>query len=479
MSKTTQVVQTSATPTSPNTLESTAPSTAINIAEKQSELEALAKQVLQQAKTLGAHSAEVSVSMETGLSVSARNGEVETLEYQRDRGLGITIYWSNGSAGLKQGHSSTSDFSLKSIENSVQAACDIAQATQADEYAGLADAELMATEFPDLDLYHPWAITPDEAVELAVSIDNAARHFDARISNGDGASVDTGAGLSLWANSHGFIGVKAGTRHSLSCSVIAGTGDDMQRDYEYTSSRLPNQLMSAHEVGEQAAQHAIARLGARRIKTGQVPVLFQANVARGVIGHGLSAISGGSLYRDASFLKGQLDKPVFAENIHLLERPHLLQGNASSAFDADGLATPAERYLVESGILKTYLLSVYSARKMGMQPTAHAGGARNMLIPPTVQKNLAELLKDMGTGFLVTELMGQGVNTVTGDYSRGVAGFWIENGEIAYPVKEATIAGKLQDMYQNIAAVGNDIDTRGNLQMGSMLIEGLTVAGDG
>lgn len=461
----------------------TAPNTAIDLATQQPELEALAQRVLSTAKAMGADSAEVSCSLETGLSVSARNGDIETLEYQRDRGIGITVYFAGNpidtASGLRQGHASTSDFRDSAIQSAVQAACDIAKATQPDPHAGLADAALMAADFHDLDLYHPWSISPDEAIELAIEIDNTARLYDAKISNGDGASVDTGAGLSVKANSHGFVGTKSGTRHSLSCSVIAEVGDDMQRDYEYSSSRLPNSLLPAKAIGEQAAENALSRLGAQHVATCQAPVIFRADVARGVIGHALSAISGGALYRDASFLKDQIGQPIFSPEIHLLERPHLQQGNASSTFDADGLATPAERHLITDGILNTYLLSVYSARKLNMSPTAHGGGARNLIIPATVNYGLADILASVGTGFLVTELMGQGVNTVTGDYSRGASGFWIENGEIAYPIKEATIAGKLQDMYQRIVMIGSDMDQRGNLHMGSMVIEGMTIAGNG
>lgn len=446
----------------------------LDITTKQPELEALAAQALDLAKQMGATDAEIGVSLETGLSVSARCGAVETLEYQRDRGLGVSVY-----IGQQQGHASTSDFSAAAVKQTVKAACDIARATQADTFSGLAPAELMATQWPNFDLYHPWNITPDDAIELAVRMDKTAREFDARISNSDGASVDTGSGLQVSANSRGFLGVKHGTQHSLSCSVIAGQDQDMQRDYEYSSSRLPQALLAPEHIGQQAAEKTLARLGAQHVQTGNFPVLFRADVARGIIGHALGAISGGALYRDASFLKDQLGQSVFIEGFDLIERPHLHQGHASSGFDGDGLATPAERHIFKNGILETYLLSVYSARKLGLQPTAHAGGARNLMIPATHEQDLAALCNTMGTGLLVTELMGQGVNTVTGDYSRGAAGFWVENGVIAYPIKEATIAGKLQDMFKNIAAIGCDYDTRGNLHMGSLLMDAMTIAGEG
>lgn len=444
-----------------------------DITAKRPELERLAQQVLDLATQNGATDAEVGVSLSTGLSVGARCGEVETLEYQRDRGVGISVY-----VGQQQGHSNTTDFSEDGIAAAVRAACDIAKATQPDEFAGLAPAEQMATEFPELDLYHPWAITPDDAIAMAVEMDNVARGYDERISNSDGASVDTGESLRVVANSRGFFATRLSGRHSLSCSVIAGSGDDMQRDYAYTTNRVPDLLATPQQIGEEAAAEAVARLGAQRIKTATVPVLFRADIARGVIGHGLGAISGGALYRNASFLQNALDTQVFTDSVTLLERPHLLQGSASSSYDNDGLPTPAERYLVKDGVLQTYLLGVYSARKLGMQSTSHAGGPRNMLMPATASDNLTGMLARLGTGLLVTEVMGQGVNTVTGDYSRGAAGFWVENGEIAYPVREATIAGNLKDMYQNIVAVGNDIDTRGNLHMGSMLIDNMTIAGE-
>lgn len=464
----------------------------LDINAKSAELTALSQQMLEMAAQQGADAAEISASFSTGLSVTARNGDVENIEYQRDRGLALTVYYKDSSVatsgqgssgsglnGYKQAHASTSDFSEAAIKKTVAAACDIAKATQPDPYAGLAEPEQMATAFPDLDLYHPWQITPDEAIDIAVRMDNAALQYDQRITNSDGASVDTGSGVTVVANSCGFLGVKTGSRHSMSCSTVAGSGDNMERDYNYVSSRLASDFPDPEQLGRQAAKGAIARLDARRIQTASVPVLFRADVAKGIIGHAISAMSGSALYRDASFLKGRLNEQVFVDSFNLQERPHLLQGSGSSSFDSDGLATPAHRYLIENGILNTYLLGVYSARKLGMQSTAHAGGVRNLLVQPTVNLGLNDLANQIGTGFLVTELMGQGVNAVTGDYSRGASGFWVENGEIAFPVCEATIAGNLTDMYQHITAIGNDIDMRGNMHIGSMVIEGMTVAGEG
>lgn len=446
-----------------------------NLPAERTALEALVQQILAEAKQLGAHSAAAGVTLDYGLSVNARMGEVETVELQRDRGLGVTVYFDHAD-GLRKGNASTADFSDNAIKNSVRAACDIARYAAPDAYAGLADADKMAREFPDLDLFHPWAINTETAIELAIATEAAALGVDPQIHNSEGASVDTHQGLRVFGNSHGFIGTTLSTSHSLQCAVIAGAGEHMQRDYWYTNSRLAEQLQTPTSVGHEAGKRALARLGARKIRTCHAPVLFAPPVARGLIGHFLGAISGSALYRQSSYLLDRINTPVFAPNITLHEAPHLPQGVASTNFDGEGVATQAKT-LVENGTLQSYLLSSYSARKLGLQTTGNAGGVHNLIVEPTAG-DFAEMLQQLGTGLLVTELMGQGANTVTGDYSRGAAGFWVENGEIAYPVQEITIAGNLDQMYQNIRAVGNDVDARGNVRCGSILLDKLMIAGD-
>lgn len=434
-------------------------------------LEDTAEQVLAFAKSLGATDAEVGVGQRTGLSVNVRKGEVETLEHERDRSLSVTLF-----VGQRKGNASTSDFSAKGWRDAVEAAYRIARYTSEDRFAGLADKDELATDLPDLDLYHPWGISPDEAVALAKLCEQAALESDDRISNSDGAGVSTSDSVNVYANSRGFMGGRRGSRHSMSCMVLAGQGDAMQRDYDYTVSRVPAELADAEAVGRRAAERTLARMGAKRVPTAQAPVLFDASVARGLIGHLLAAIRGGALYRKSSFLLDQLGQPVLAEGFSVEEKPLLPRGLGSAAFDNDGVAT-RERYLVRAGVLEGYLLDVYAARRLGMKSTGNAGGAHNVFVHgPT--RGREELIKDIDRGLLVTELMGQGINMVTGDYSRGASGFWVEHGEIQYPVQEVTIAGNLKTMLKQLRAVGSDVDTRGNIQTGSLLVDGMTIAGE-
>ena len=432
-------------------------------------LQKIAEQVLSQAKTQGATSAEVGVSTGNGLSVTARKGDVDTLEHYQDRSLGITVY-----RGQRKGSANTTDFSEKAIAELVAAACSMSQYTAEDTYAGLADAELMAKTATDLDLYHPWSLDVKAAIELAIECETAAVQHEG-ITNSEGASVTRYAGYSLYANTHNFIGGGAGSRHSISCSVIAGNGDNMQRDYWYSSARHPDELEAAEQIGTTAAQRTLARMGARKINTEQLPVLFAPEMARSLLGSFISAIRGGAIYRKSSFLLDYKGKAIFPSFVNIIEQPHLLRGMGSAAFDSEGVAT-VERDIVSDGVLQEYVLDSYSARRLGLQTTANAGGVRNLFIQPG-QQNQTELLKEMQRGLLVTEMMGHGVNMVTGDYSRGATGFWVENGEIQFPVEEVTVAGNLLQMFQNIKAVGNDIDLRGNIRCGSILIEPMTVAG--
>lgn len=444
------------------------PSTAI---DTQDHLKTLLTDALAEAARLGADSADAGIGLNTGLSVSVRLGEVESIEYIRDRGLGVTVYF-----GQRKGSASTTDFEWKAIRETVQAACAIARHTSEDEYAGLADPHRMATEFPDLDLYHAWALGPDAAIAIALETEQAALEVDPRITNSDGATVDWHEGTHVYGNSHGFLGVQPGTRHSIGCAVIAGTGDGMQRDGWYTSARDPVELEKAGAVGVKSGERVLARLGARQIPTRAVPVVFQAEVATGLFGHFLAAIRGGNLYRRSSFLLDHLGKRVFPEWVRIHEQPHLPKGPGSTPFDNEGVATNP-RDVVTDGILQGYMLGSYSARKLGMETTGNAGGAHNLTVEPG-DKDLAGLLREMGTGLLVTELMGSGVNVVTGDYSRGAAGFWVDGGEIAFPVQEITIAGNLRDMFLAVGGVGNDVEKRGNIRTGSVWIEKMTIAGE-
>lgn len=437
----------------------------------QHDLQQMGEDVLRIAKASGASDAEAEISLGFGQNVSVRMGETETIEYNRDKGVSVTVYF-----GKQRGHASTSDLSRKALEDTVAAACNIARYTAQDTFCGLADPALMAKEIPDLDLHHPWNISVDEALAIAVECEAAARAVDKRITNSEGASVSAYEGMFAYANSHGFSGGYPSSRHGISCSVIAEAGDAMQRDYWYSSARAAEDLDPAVTIGRRAGERTVRRLGTKRIKTAQVPVLFEASLASGLISHLVSAISGGNLYRKSSFLLDSLGKQVASPLLNIQEDPFILKGLASSPFDSEGVQTKA-RTLVKDGVLQGYVLSSYSARKLGMQSTGNAGGNHNLIVQDTGQ-DFDGLLKTMGTGLLVTELLGHGLNMVTGDYSRGAAGFWVENGVILHPVEEITIAGNLKEMLNQIVAIGNDVLVQGSKQTGSILIERMTVAGD-
>ena len=439
--------------------------------ERIEELKQTVAQLLDEAALQGASAAEAGLSIDDGLSVNARLGVVETIEHHCSQGLGITVYF-----GQRKGAASTSDLSPESIKETVSAACSIARYTSEDAYAGLPDADLLATEFPDLDLYHPWALSPDEAIALAIECEDAARSYHADISNSEGASVSTNKGISVFGNSLGFLQARISTRHSLSCSVLARRGDDMQRDYWYTVARRAEGLEMARDVGIKAAERTLSRLGGRSLSPRQCPVLFCAELSGSLLNSFVGAISGGALYRKSSFLLDSLGKQIFPEFIHIHEQPHLIGALGSASFDSEGVAT-RHRDLVHDGILQDYVLGTYSAKKLGFKSTGNAGGVRNLTLTPSAG-DFESMLQLLGTGLLVTELMGQGVKMVTGDYSRGAAGFWVENGVIAYPVEEITIAGNLKEMFRNIVAVGSDVDYRGNVRAGSILIEQLSIAGN-
>jgi PmbA protein len=438
----------------------------------ESDLESIIERALQEARSRGASQAEAAVSQDTGLSVGVRLGEVETLEHQRDRSMGITVYF-----GQRKGSASTADFSPEAVDATVAKACSIARFTAEDASSGLADADLMARAPQDLDLSHPWNVTADRAIEIAKSCEAAALGFDSRINNSEGASVGTHQGLHVYGNTHGFVGGYPTTSHTVSCVVLAGTGEDMQRDYWYTSSRDWHELQDPETVGRESARRTIARLGPRKISTRRAPVLFVPELARGLIGHFIAAIRGSSQYRQASFLLNSAGQQVFPANFSIAERPHLPKAMASAPFDDEGVAT-RDRELVAAGVLTGYILSSYSARKLGLQTTGNAGGSHNLIVAPTLTGGVPALLSRLGTGLLLTELMGQGVNTVTGDYSRGAAGFWVENGEIQFPVAEVTIAGNLRSMFLGLAEVGDDIDARGGVRVGSILVREMTIAGE-
>lgn len=433
-------------------------------------LEGIIRLVLDEARKLGADQAEAGASHDIGLSVTARLGDVENIEYTNDRGVGITIY-----RGSRKGSASTSDFSPAALREAVAKACSFARYTAPDKFAGLADSELMAKEPPDLDLAHPWELSAEEAIGLAVECEAAARSFDPRITNSEGATVGTNSGVCAYGNTHGFIGSYRKTSHSMSCAVVGDTDGHMERDYHYTVARDAAELDSAASVGRTAAQRTVDRLGASKLKTRRAPVVFAPEVARGFIGHAIGAVSGGAQYRRSSFLLDAAGKRIFPEFVSVQERPHIPKGMASAPYDAEGVAT-VDRDLVVDGILQGYILSSYSARRLGLQTTGNAGGAHNLNVPGTAE-DLRALMKTMGTGLLVHELIGQGVNMVTGDYSRGAVGYWVENGEIAKPVHEVTIAGNLKDLYQRIGAVGRDQDLRGGIRCGSILVEEMTIAG--
>jgi PmbA protein len=434
------------------------------------QLSALVEEVLAEATRLGATAAEASVSVSQGLTVNVRLDEVETVEYTRDKGMAVTVY-----VGQKSGSASTSDLGLAALRDSVRAAVSIARYTAADEYAGLPDREALAVNIPDLDLYHPWNPGMDRAIDIARACEQAARSADGRIQNSEGASVSSHEGLEVYGSTHGFLGAVAATRHSVSCAVIGQDASGMQRDYWYTTARDAADMESAASVGLEAARRTVRRLDARKLKTCQVPVVYEAPVAASLLSHFIGAIRGGSLYRQTSFLLDHLGKPVFAPHVRIYEQPHLRKGLGSAPFDNEGVAT-RDRDIVRDGVLLGYVLDSYSARKLGMQTTGNAGGVHNLTIQ-TGSLDLAGLLNRMHTGLLITELIGFGVNSVTGDYSRGAAGFWVENGEIQYPVEEITVAGNLKDMFRQIQEIGTDVDRRGSTRTGSILLENMTVAG--
>ena len=452
-----------------------APATAPFHADSEARLDALAvlsQRLLEAARAAGADQAEVSCSEDAGHNVNVRMGEVETVESTRDRGIAVTVYF-----GGRKGSASTADLREESLAATVDQACAIARHTEHDPAAGLADAGLMATDLREFDSWHPWAVEADQAIDLALACEQAGRDFDPRLENSDGASVGSGSSLSVYANSHGFVGRERSTQHSLGCALIAGRGADMQRDGWYTIALSADELESAATVGRKAAERAVSRLSPRQVPTGEYPVLFSAEVARSLIGHLLGAVSGGALYRRASFLVDSVGQALFPEWFAIDERPFLPRGFRSASFDAEGVAT-RDSSLVAGGVLQRYILGSYSARRLGLQTTANAGGVHNLQVAANAG-DLDAMLAGMGRGLLVTELMGQGVNTITGDYSRGAAGFWIEDGKPQYAVDGITIAGNLRAMYQAIEAVGSDVDPRSHVRTGSILVGRMTVAGEG
>lgn len=442
---------------------------AFDASSQQALLTARAEEALALAKRLGADAAEVGASVDQGIGISVRLGEVETVELSRDQGIAVTLY-----VGQRKGSASSSDASSGSIQAAVEKALAIARYTGEDPAAGLADADQMATELPDLKVHHPWALTTDQAIELALACEQAGRDVQG-ISQSEGASLSSGEGVRVYANSHGFLGTQKGSSHSLSCMLIAQDESGMQRDYDYTSARNPQALRAPADVGRKAAERTLRRLGAKRPPTGAFPILFDPSLSAGLVGHLLSALAGGALYRQSSFLCDRLGTPLFPEWFSLEERPMEIGASASTPFDGEGVQTRNNRF-IDYGSIASYMLSSYSARRLGMKTTGNAGGARNVRLDAPLKTREA-LLKEMGRGIWVTELMGQGVNGVTGDYSRGAAGFWVENGEIQYPIEEFTIAGNLERMFSGLVGVGSDIDTRGSIHTGSWLIDAMTVAG--
>ena len=432
----------------------------------------IAQQSLEHARRLGASDAEVEVSAAVGQGVTVRHGEVETVEYNRDKGLGITVYF-----GQRRGNASTSDLAPDAVERTVEAACAIARHTAEDSAAGLPDPQfLFRGDAPDLDLFHPWGLSVEEAIEIARRTEAAGLAVDRRITNSDGATISSSDADFVLANTGGFLGGFATSKSSISCSVVAEDAGGMQRDYWYSTHRNPRKLEPPEAVGRIAGERTVSRLGARRVPTGESPVIFEANVAGSLISAFVSAASGSSLYRHSSFLEGKLGEQVFASAVSISEAPHLSGEMASAFFDAEGVAT-TPRLVVRDGVLEGWFLSSYSARKLGLRTTGNAGGNHNLIVAPG-EHDLQALVRLMGRGFLVTEMMGQGVNPVTGDYSRGAAGFWVEDGEIRFPVEEVTIAGNLLAMYRGIAAVGRDVLVRGSRHCGSILVDRMTIAGD-
>lgn len=442
------------------------------IDDQEKQLLRLADVALEKAVNCGASSAEVSLGNGKGISVTVRNGEVETVEHNRDKNLSVTVYF-----GYRSGSASTTDYAESAVEECVNAASNIARFTEEDEFSGLAETGRLATEFPDLDLYHPWHLEMDQAIDLASQCEHAAVSSDSRISNSEGGSISSHHGADLFANSDGFRGISRSSRHSISCSVIAGSGDGMQRDYWYDSSHHRDDLRSPEQIGRETARRTLRRLNARKIKTGSYPVIFEPTMASSLLSHLISAINGPSQYRRASFLLDSVGEKIFGEQIRIHEQPLITRGAASAVFDNEGVATSASD-IVTGGVLQRYVLGCYSARKLGLGTTGNAGGVHNLTIEPTVDAGLEQMIADMGSGLVISELIGFGINNVTGDYSRGAFGFWVENGEIAYPVQEFTIAGNLRDMFKSVEAVGADVDTHRSIRNGSILINNMMVAGE-
>ncbi|GAB6067751.1 metalloprotease PmbA [Methylothermus subterraneus] len=427
--------------------------------------------VLEQARKLGASAAEAGAHLDAGLAVSARLGEAESIEHHRDQGLTVTVYF-----GQRKGSASTTELGDAALKETVEAACAIARFAHEDPYAGLPDPARLAVQIPDLDLYHPWAIGPDQALELALECEAAALGAHPEIVNSEGASLTSHNSIRVLGNSEGFLHGYPASRHSLSCAVVGKRGGQMQRDYWYTIARSPQDLESPASVGRKTAERTVARLGARSLSPRQCPVIYAAEAATSLIGHFLAAIRGSNLYRRSSFLLDSLGKSVFPKFVRIHEEPHLKRGIGSAPYDSEGVATYPHD-LVRDGIVRSYILSSYSARKLGLETTGNAGGVHNVIVDPgTLQRD--SLLREMGSGLLVTELMGHGVNLVTGDYSRGAAGFWVENGEIQFPVEEITIASNLKQMFRDLVAIGLDVDRRGNIQTGSIWLANMTVAGN-
>ncbi len=441
-------------------------------ASRISELEGVVEAALTEARAAGASQAEADASLQRGLTATVRLGEVDTIEYHRDRGLAVTVYF-----GKAKGSASTADLRPPAVRDTVQKAAAIAKHTAADDCAGLADPDELAREIPDLQLYFPWDLQPEQAVELARDCEAAGLESDPKLRNSEGATVTTHGSVRVYGNSHGFLAGYPTTSHSVSCALVAQERDEMQRDYWFSVARNAASLEPPGAIGRRAAERALRRLGARRLATQRAPVLFAPELARGMFGHFIGAIRGASQYRRASFLLNAAGQQVFPPFLSIVERPHLLQGLASSPFDAEGVAT-RDRDLVSAGVLQGYVLGSYSARKLGLKTTGNAGGIHNLLVSAQQSGDFEEMLHRLGTGLLVTELMGHGVNGITGDYSRGASGFWVQNGEITFPVHEVTIAGNLREMLRSIVAIGSDVDNQGAIRTGSMLIEAMTIAGE-
>ena len=440
-------------------------------ASRINELEEVVSGALAEAQAAGASQADADASLQRGLTVTVRLGEVETIEYHRDRGLAVTLYF-----GKAKGSASTADLRPTAVRETVLKAAAIARHTAADECAGLADPDELARDIPDLSLHHPWEIEPEQAVTLARECEAAGLECDARLKNSEGATVTTHSGVRVYGNSHGFLAGVPSTSHSLSCALVAQGEGEMQRDYWYTVARNPRALDAPQAVGRRAAERTLSRLGGSKLSTRRAPVLFAPELARGVFGHFVSAIRGPSQYRRSSFLLDAAGQAVFPAFIDIAERPHIPAGLASSPFDAEGVST-RDRDLVSAGVLQGYVLGSYSARKLKLPTTGNAGGIHNLLVGSSETGSFEQLLRRMGTGLYVTELMGQGINGVTGDYSRGASGFWVEHGAIAFPVHELTIAGNLRDMLREIVAVGSDVDLQGAIRTGSLLVAQMTIAG--